>query len=146
MKKNRNFNTFDYTLKVAALMSAVIVMSGFAAWPFVTASPKAQEAKANNMTQSDRKQKGLQVIDELSAGAGQPALDELREDFPFLADATLQCSLGEVWSRTVLDPKTHQLVAILAFAAHGTRPQMKIHAAYALDIGVTRDELKEVIC
>jgi 4-carboxymuconolactone decarboxylase len=37
-------------------------------------------------------------------------------------------------------------VAILAFAAHGTRPQMKIHAAYALDIGVTRDELKEVIC
>lgn len=145
MNKDRNFATFNYTLKVAALTIGVIVMSGLAVWYFVTVSTNAQEAKANNMIQSDRKRRGLQVINELSNGAGQPVLDELQKDFPFLADATLEYSLGDVWSRKVLDPKTRQLVAISAFAAQGTLPQMKVHAGYALNLGVTRDELKEVI-
>ena len=145
MNKNRNFATFNRTLKVAALMVVVSFTSGFDVWHFVTASTKAQEAKADNMTQSDRQRKGLQVIDELSKGAGQPALDELRKDFPFLADATLEYALGDVWGRKVLDRKTRQLVAVSAFAAEGALPQMKVHAGYALNLGVTRDELKEVI-
>ena len=85
------------------------------------------------------------MIDELSKGAEQPALDELRKDFPFLAYATLEYALGDVWGRKVLDRKTRQLVAVSAFAAEGALPQMKVHAGYALNLGVTRDELKEVI-
>ncbi len=145
IRANQEFNKFIYTLKVVLLTTMVISLFGFFVWQFSLAPTQAQEAKPINMNQSERKQKGLQVINELSGGAGQPVLNELQKDFPFLADATLEYSLGDVWSRKVLDPKTRQLAAISAFAAQGTLPQMKIHAGYALNLGVTRDELKEII-
>jgi len=145
MNNEQEFNKFYYAVKIVFLTIAIVAASGFFIWQFTPAASKAQEIKTNNMNQSNRRQKGLQVIEELSGGAGQPVLEALQKDFPFLADATLEYSLGDVWSRKVLDPKTRQIAAISAFAAQGTLPQMKIHARYALNLGVTRDELKELI-
>ncbi len=92
-----------------------------------------------------RRERGNQVINKLSGGAGQPVLDALRPDFPFLADAITDYSLGEVWSRRGLDDRTRQLATVAAFAAQGNLPQLKIHTGYALRLGVTQDELKEII-
>jgi 4-carboxymuconolactone decarboxylase len=94
---------------------------------------------------SERQERGLQVLNHLSGGAGQPVLDALRQDYPFLADGITDYALGDVWGRTGLDDRTRQLAAIAAFAAQGNLPQLKVHAGYALRLGVTRDELKEVI-
>lgn len=143
MNDTREFNKFSHTIRTVFLTVLFIVAAGFVFWQVIPSS--AQDGKNNNMNQSDRKQKGLQVIGELSNNARQPALDKLQKDFPFLADATLEYALGDVWGRKVLDPKTRQIATIAAFAAQGTLPQMKIHARYALNLGVTHDELKEVI-
>lgn len=94
---------------------------------------------------NERHERGLQVMDRLSGGAGQPVLDALREDYPFLADGITAYALGDVWGRTGLDDRTRQLAVVAAFAAQGNLPYMKVHAGYALRLGVTRDELKEVI-
>jgi 4-carboxymuconolactone decarboxylase len=145
MNDEQEFNKFNYAVKIVFLTVAVIAASGLFIRQLTPAAVEAQEIKTNNMNQSSRRQKGLQVIEELSGGAGQPVLESLQKDFPFLADATLEYSLGDVWSRRVLDPKTRQIAAISAFAAQGTLPQMKIHARYALNLGVTPEELKEVI-
>lgn len=91
-----------------------------------------------------RREKGNQVINKLSGGAGQPVLNALRQDFPFLGDAITDYSLGEVWSRQGLDDRTRQLATVAAFAAQGNLPQLKIHAGYALRLGATQDELKEI--
>lgn len=72
-------------------------------------------------------------------------LDALRQDFPFLGDAITDYSLGDVWSRQGLDDRTRQLAAVAAFAAQGNLPQLKIHAGYALKLGVTQNELKEIV-
>ena len=69
----------------------------------------------------------------------------MRQEFPFLADATEAYALGDVWSRPGLDNRTRQLAAVAAFAAIGATAFMKVHAGYALNIGVTEDELKEII-
>lgn len=145
MNDEQEFNKFNYGVRIVLLTVAVIAASGFFIWQLTSTSVEAQEIKINNMNQSNRRQKGLQVIEELSGGGGQPVLESLQKDFPFLADATLEYSLGDVWSRKVLDAKTRQLATVSAFAALGTLPQMKIHARYALNLGATRDELKEVI-
>lgn len=92
-----------------------------------------------------RRERGNQVINKLSGGAGQPVLDALRQDFPFLADAITDYSLGDVWSRKGLDDRTRQLAAVAAFAAQGNLPQLKVHAGYALKLGVTQNELKEIV-
>ena len=94
---------------------------------------------------SERQERGLRVMDHLSGGTGQPVLEALKRDYPFLAEGVTDYALGDVWSRAVLDDRTRQLAAIAAFAAQGNLPYLKIHAGYALRHGVSRDEINEVI-
>ncbi len=94
---------------------------------------------------SDRLQRGEEVMRTLNAGNAQPTLEGIRRDFPFLADAITGYALGDVWGRPGLDDRTRQIAAVAAFAALGHRPFMKIHAGYALNLGVTAQELKEVV-
>ena len=73
------------------------------------------------------------------------SLEQLREEFPFLAQADTDHLLGEPWVRRTIDPRTRQLATVAAFAAAGDRTQFKIHAACALNLGVRQDELKEMV-
>ncbi len=49
----------------------------------------------------------------------QRSLERMRQEFPFLAEATEAYALGDVWSRPGLDNRTRQLAAVAAFAAIG---------------------------
>lgn len=104
-------------------------------------SPEAAFAQ----TVDERRERGAAVIRSLNNGMTQPTLEGMRREFPFLAEATEAYALGDVWSRPGLDNRTRQLAAIAAFAAIGETAYMKIHAGYALNIGVSEEELKEVI-
>ncbi|WP_454828504.1 carboxymuconolactone decarboxylase family protein [Pseudoxanthomonas wuyuanensis] len=95
--------------------------------------------------EGDRVQRGEAIVATLNGGQPQPALEALRGEFPFLADAVAGYALGEVWGRPVLDRRTRQLVTVSAFAAQGNLRYLKIHAGYALNLGVSEDELKEVV-
>jgi 4-carboxymuconolactone decarboxylase len=102
-------------------------------------------ATAFAQTGEERRQRGDAVIRSLNKGESQRTLERMRQEFPFLADATEGYALGEVWSRPGLDPRTRQLAAVAVFAALGQNAFMKIHAGYALNVGVSEDELKEII-
>jgi 4-carboxymuconolactone decarboxylase len=93
----------------------------------------------------DRVSRGEAIVRTLNAGQPQPALEGLRREFPFLADAIAGYALGEVWARPVLDHRTRQIAAVAAFAALGLRPFLKVHAGYALSHGVSAEELKEIV-
>lgn len=96
-------------------------------------------------TTQERLRKGDEVILSLNKGQPQQTLERMRQEFPFLADATQGYALGDVWSRPGLDSRTRQLAAVAAFAAIGEPVFMKVHAGYALNIGVSEDELKEIV-
>ncbi|MBB3266461.1 4-carboxymuconolactone decarboxylase [Azospirillum sp. OGB3] len=97
------------------------------------------------LTTEERAKRGGEVISRLNNGQPQPTLERMREEFPFLAEATEAYALGDVWSRPGLDTRTRQLAAVAAFAAIGETAFMKIHAGYALNAGVSEDELKEIV-
>ncbi|KQO79724.1 carboxymuconolactone decarboxylase family protein [Rhizobium sp. Leaf262] len=105
----------------------------------------ATAAFANPEQLEDRLQRGDQVIRTLNNGEPQQNLERMRQEFPFLAEATEGYALGEVWSRPGLDNRTRQLAAVAVMAALGERNLMKVHAGYALNVGATDDELKEMI-
>jgi 4-carboxymuconolactone decarboxylase len=96
-------------------------------------------------TTEQRLQKGAEVVQALNLGQAQPTLEAMREEFPFLAEATQAYALGDVWGRPGLDPRTRQLAAVAMMAALGETGLMRVHAGYALNVGVSEDELKEVI-
>jgi 4-carboxymuconolactone decarboxylase len=93
----------------------------------------------------ERRKRGEAVVRSLNKGEPQQALERMRQEFPFLAEATEAYALGDVWSRTGLDSRTRQLAAVAAFAATGQTAFMKVHAGYALNIGVPEGELKEIV-
>ena len=45
----------------------------------------------------------------------------------------------------MLDVRTRQLALVAAFAALGLADFIKLHGGYALNAGVTEDELKEIV-
>lgn len=92
-----------------------------------------------------RRARGDAVVRGLNGGAPQPVLERMRKEFPFLAEATEVYALGDVWSRSGLDNRTRQLAAVAAFAALGEPAFLKVHAGYALNVGVTEEQLKEVV-
>jgi 4-carboxymuconolactone decarboxylase len=51
-------------------------------------------------TTEERTQRGAAAIADLNRGQPQPALEAMRREFPFLAEATEAYALGDVWSRT----------------------------------------------
>ncbi len=111
----------------------------------VAALPAVLALPASAQTVEERRARGDAVIRTLNKGAPQPALEAMREEFPFLAEATEAYALGDVWSRPGLDNRTRQLAAVAAFAAIGETGFMQIHAGYALNAGATEVELKEVV-
>lgn len=117
--------------RVAALATAAVLAA---------AGPAAAQTAGD-----ERRARGEAVVRSLNNGQPQPALEALRREFPFLAEATEGYALGEVWSRGGLDPRTRQIATVSTFAALGNMPYMKVHAAYALNVGVSEEQLKEVV-
>ena len=122
-------------------MTAQSILGPIAAALFVAAAAMPTVAQ----TVEERLKRGDTVIRDLNRGQPQPALERMRQEFPFLAEVTQAYALGDVWARPGLDGRTRQLAAVAGFAATGQLPFMKVHAGYALNIGVSEEELKEVI-
>ena len=126
-------------------MISKIALASYAATVLSFAIAMPNDATAQGTTTEARAQRGAEVVRSLNNGKVQPTLEAMRLEFPFLAEATEAYALGDVWSRPGLDQRTRQLAAVAAMAALGETGTMRVHAAYALNIGVTENELKEVI-
>jgi 4-carboxymuconolactone decarboxylase len=132
--------------KIMIALSCTLVALLVAFFPLVVTAQTQPATTAQTQPENQsRRERGDRVTNKLSGAAGQPVLDDLHQDFPSLADAITDYSLGEVWSRRGLDDRTRQLATIAAFAAQGNLPQLKIHAGYALRLGATQDELEEIV-
>ncbi|HEY6631551.1 MAG TPA: carboxymuconolactone decarboxylase family protein, partial [Rhizobiaceae bacterium] len=57
-------------------------------------------------TTEERAGRGDAVIRSLNNGVPQRTLEHMRQEFPFLAEATEAYALGDVWSRPGLDNRT----------------------------------------
>lgn len=121
--------------------TAMMATAAIAAAMFVA---EARPAVAEQ-TAAERRKRGEETIRTLNSGGTQPTLEGLRREFPFLADALTDYALGDVWGRSELDHRTRQLATVAAFAALGNQPFLKIHAGYALNLGVSEAELKEIV-
>ncbi len=98
-----------------------------------------------NETTATRRQRGERIAAELSGDPNPALLQTLDREFPFLANAVTSYAVGEILARTVLDVRTRQLALVAAFAALGLGDFIKLHGGYALNAGVTEDELKEIV-
>lgn len=87
-----------------------------------------------------RRERGLAVYRKMGWGTN-PAMKELD---PELWRLTTDFVFGEVWSRSGLSLRERELVVLAALISLGTEG-MDLHLRHAHKLGITSDQIKEVI-
>jgi len=94
----------------------------------------------------DRRAKALALLEKLDPQAPDRVaanLDALSEDF---LEIILGFSFADVVSRPGIDLRTREMVTVAALMAMGTAPgQLEFHIRAALNVGVTREEVLEIL-
>jgi len=97
------------------------------------------------MTQS-RFERGSAKLAEIDGDAGEAVISSLADIAPDLGRYLIEFGFGDIYSRPGLDLKTRELATVAALVALGNaRPQLEVHLNAALNVGVSRDELIEII-
>jgi 4-carboxymuconolactone decarboxylase len=74
-----------------------------------------------------------------------PPATELGEFAPKLLELTRQVLFGDIWERPGLSKRDRSLITVSALVALNRKDQLPHHLRRALENGVTKDELVEVI-
>jgi 4-carboxymuconolactone decarboxylase len=68
-----------------------------------------------------------------------------RDDFPKLSELTQDMLFGDVWERPGLSKRDRSIVTVAVNTALYRTEQLRSHIGRALDNGVTKDEIVEII-
>lgn len=90
-----------------------------------------------------RYEKGLAKLQEIDGDAGVRVIDSLRDIAPDFARYLIEFPFGDIYSRPGLDLKSREIAVVAALG--NAAPQLKVYIQGALNVGVTRDEVVEVI-
>ena len=98
------------------------------------------------MDERDRHKEGLKVrravLGEAHVERAQEAENEFNSAFQ---DLITRYAWGEIWTRPGLPRKTRSLITIAMMVALNRGDELKMHIRAALQKGVTREELREVL-
>ena len=93
-----------------------------------------------------RYERGLAKLQEIDGDAGAHVVDSLRDIAPDFARYLIEFPFGDIYSRPGLDLRSREIAVLAALTALGNAtPQLKVHIQAALNVGVTREEVVEVM-
>lgn len=100
----------------------------------------------NNPPMPDRYRQGLAKLQEIDGEAGERVIENLADIAPDFARYLIEFPFGDIYSRPGLDLRSREIAVVAALTALGNaQPQLKVHLQGALNVGVTREEIVEVI-
>ncbi len=94
----------------------------------------------------DRYEIGVERFKEIEGDNGEKVIERLKDLDPDLARYVLEFPFGDIYNRPGLDLKSREIVTIAALIALGNATsQLKVHIHGALNVGVSRQEIIEII-
>lgn len=94
----------------------------------------------------DRFKVGLENLDKIDGEAGHNVLTALNGVSPDLAKYIIEYGFGDIYDRPSLDLRAREIATIAALTVLGhAQPQLKVHIQAGLNVGLTEDEIKEII-
>jgi 4-carboxymuconolactone decarboxylase len=96
---------------------------------------------------SDRYRRGIDIAGTLAAEKLDQFLSSgIAEVAPDFARMTIEFAFGDLYSRKALDLRSRELIAIAALAVRGNAgAQLRSHIRAAPSVGITREEIIEVL-
>lgn len=96
--------------------------------------------------ESERYQRGLDILNQVDAAAGQKTIAAVADIAPDFARLMVEFAFGDLYARPGLDLRSRQIAAVAALSALGhAAPQLEGHIHGALNAGLSRQEVVEII-
>ena len=96
--------------------------------------------------QESRLERGRRALDEIDGKAGHNVITALADIAPDFARYIIEFPFGDIYSRPGLDLRAREIATIAALTALGNAsPQLKVHIEAGLNVGLSREEITEVI-
>lgn len=92
-----------------------------------------------------RYQRGIRMIKQLDAEQVGQIVEGVGEIAPDFATQIIEFAFGDIYSRPGLDLRSRQISTVSTLVALGSPPQIYTHLRAARRVGVSREELVEVI-
>ncbi len=90
--------------------------------------------------------KGLEKLKEIDGEAGENVIESLKDISPDLGKYVIEYPFGDIYNRGILDNKTIEIAVVAALTAMGNAiPQLKVHINGALNVGVAKEEINEIM-
>ncbi|HCA9781788.1 TPA: carboxymuconolactone decarboxylase family protein [Klebsiella quasipneumoniae subsp. similipneumoniae] len=95
---------------------------------------------------SERYITGQEMLQRVDGHGGEAVVDSLRDIAPDFARYLIEFPFGDIYARPGLDLRSREIATIAALTALGNaEPQLKVHIAAGLNVGLTQEEITEVI-
>ncbi|PKU24940.1 carboxymuconolactone decarboxylase family protein [Telmatospirillum siberiense] len=97
-------------------------------------------------TNESRLERGKRALAEIDGEAGHNVVAALADIAPDFATYLFEFPFGDIYCRPGLDLRSREISTIAALTAMGNAsPQLKVHIEAGLNVGLTREEITEII-
>jgi 4-carboxymuconolactone decarboxylase len=88
----------------------------------------------------------MRALTEIDGEAGERVVAALADIAPDFARYLIEFPFGDIYTRPGLDLRAREIATIAALTALGyATPQLKVHVAGGLNVGLSRNEITEII-
>ncbi|MFU0932890.1 carboxymuconolactone decarboxylase family protein [Kluyvera cryocrescens] len=95
---------------------------------------------------SERFITGQKMLQQVDGKGGDAVVESLKDIAPDFARYLLEFPFGDIYALPGLDLRSREIATVAALTALGNAtPQLKVHIAAALHVGLTEEEIIEVI-
>ena len=89
---------------------------------------------------------GQEMLQRVDGKGGDAVINSLKDIAPDFARYLIEFPFGDIYARPGLDLRSREIATIAALTAMGNAaPQLKVHIAAGLNVGLTQEEITEVI-
>jgi 4-carboxymuconolactone decarboxylase len=93
-----------------------------------------------------RLERGRRALAEIDGRAGEKVVASLADIAPDFATYLIEFPFGDIYCRPGLDLRAREIATIAALTALGNAvPQLKVHVEAGLNVGLSREEITEII-
>lgn len=94
----------------------------------------------------NRLERGKRALAEIDGEAGHKVVAALADIAPDFATYLFEFPFGDIYSRPGLSLRDREIATVAALAAMGTAtPQLKVHIEAALNVGLSQEEITEIL-
>lgn len=93
----------------------------------------------------NRYEEGKVRFKEIKGDGAEKSIERLKSLHPDLEKLVMEFAFSDIYGRPALDVRSREIATIAALAATGHTAQLKVHIQSALNVGVTKEEIIEVM-